>query len=244
MKRSIDKRIMPPRGRLQIGPRIIRAWFDTVINPLLRSLEWERELLGKANWTWRFLPRDLESLRFVSSFIDSDHKDNLDQILDCYPGLRALVEEHDKNVLRLRHRCQQLQEEVQSSDGLRDVYQKVTSAQSLATLNASLNDLFGAYPPEEHLALLAQYIVNNTGELPTHYSPSRIWNRYRDQFIEVLETSDLRRAKEAVIKAGQSLLRSVERLIRTLRERRLELSSEYDVPITVAGKRPVEIYGE
>jgi len=36
------------------GPRTVRAWFDTVINPLLKGLSDERSHLLKLNWTWQF----------------------------------------------------------------------------------------------------------------------------------------------------------------------------------------------
>ena len=43
-----------------IGPRIVRAWFDTVVNPLLNGLEKEQQLLAQHNWTWEFSPPSLE----------------------------------------------------------------------------------------------------------------------------------------------------------------------------------------
>jgi len=52
----------PPR----IGPRIVRAWFDAVLNPLLDFVEVELGLLQRRNWTFSFAGRTLELLQPVT----------------------------------------------------------------------------------------------------------------------------------------------------------------------------------
>lgn len=47
----------------EAGPRIVRSWFDTVINPLLQNLGLEKNLLQEKNWTWTVPPGKLESIR-------------------------------------------------------------------------------------------------------------------------------------------------------------------------------------
>lgn len=231
--------------RNKIGPRIVRAWFDTVINPLIHSLEGEQELLNEKNWTWRFRPVGLESQRPVRAHIDPEARDNLEQLIEFYPDIKKAVEEHDKKVPLLLEKCKQLHQVIEESRELREIYERGASPESLSEMGLTLVDLFGAYPQLDHLALLAQYIVNNTGDLPAYYSPARLWNKYRSEFIAILDHPAIRSDREATIKAGDALLRSVERLIRLLKEMRLQLSLEHDVPYVVATSRfNIEAAGE
>lgn len=233
MKKPIRKKSTIREGREgtpKIGPATVRAWFDTVINPLLRILESEGELLRVRNWTWRVQPGALEMLRRIESNLDPEVRDNLEQITEDYSDIRALVDEHDHNVEQLSECCKRLHEVIVQSQDLLGLYERATSPDSLSRLGAGLPELFGAYPRETHLGLLAQYIVNNTGQLPEYYSPSRLWNFYRDEFIGLLDRPSIRKQQEKTVKAGDILSRSVERLLHELKVKRHRLSREHDVP--------------
>jgi len=85
----------PPR----IGPRIVRAWFDTVLNPLIEFVELELALLGRRNWTYSFGARTLELIQPVRQRFSNA---NLEQILEMNVELSANLETHDAAVERLR----------------------------------------------------------------------------------------------------------------------------------------------
>ena len=52
------------------SPKIVRALFDSVINPLVHALPQEYELLEKRNWTWRFRADSLELIRMIPQYIN------------------------------------------------------------------------------------------------------------------------------------------------------------------------------
>ena len=224
-----------------VGPNIVRAWFDTVINPLLQALKNEQTYLEKGDCTWRFRPGGLEALRSVRAHLDLEAWDNLEQIAQFYRGVKLAADSHDKNVESLSERCALLQQRVQNSPELLDIYQRVTMAKSLAGIGySSLEQVFGAYPPSDHLALLAQYIVNQTGYLPDHYHTARLWNKFRKEFLAVLARPSIRIHMTAADRAREKLLFSVKLLLRILKEKRLELSLEHDVPYVTALRSFVE----
>jgi hypothetical protein len=68
--------------KAKVGPQIVRAWFDTVINPLLSWLGREQELLAAKNWTWRFKPAGLEAIRHLSAYVDA--RPNWEQFEQLY----------------------------------------------------------------------------------------------------------------------------------------------------------------
>jgi hypothetical protein len=211
-------------------PNIVRAWFDTVINPLLDAFELERGLLQKKNWTWQFQAGGLESIRHVTGHIALEARPNLELFSQMNPEIAVLLEKHDKAVDKLSQSCAELQTALQNSSRLRELYLKFTSQKSLATMHRTLADLFGAYPQSQHLSLLAQYIVNNTPDLPDYYYTAPLWNKYRRIFLALLSSPSVRSRSNAVNAAGAELLRYVNRLILLLRTKRLRLSLKYDVP--------------
>lgn len=213
-----------------IIPNIVRAWFDTVINPLLDALDVERGLLRKKNWTWQFQGGGLESIRHVIGHIPLEARPNLELFTQLNPEITDLLEKHDKAVDKLSQACAELQTALQSCPRLRELYQTFISPKSLASMHRTVADLFGAYSQSQHLAVLAQYIVNNSPDLPDYYYTAPLWNKYRRIFLALHSHPSVRSRSKAVNAAGLELLRFVDRLIVLLRTKRLRLSLKYDVP--------------
>src|SRR5205809_2445211 len=98
-RRSNDK-----RRKISVGPQIVRAWFDTVINPLHSWLTTVDTLLAARNWTWRFQPARLEVVRHVSAYVDA--RPNWEQFKQLHPQIGHITEIHDQKVDALAHACQ------------------------------------------------------------------------------------------------------------------------------------------
>lgn len=228
---SARKRSTSSRKRtVRVGERIVRAWFDTVINPLLQKLKWEQTRLQAKNWTWRFQFKHLESIQPVRNMLPDQMLDNLEQFLNFHPAIREDIKFHDDQRTKLLVACQNLQQHLEESDDLRQLYSRFTSPDSLHELGTRLEDIFGSYKkPEEHISLIAEYIVNNTGELPSYYTTAPFWNKYRQNFLSLLDTPPINQHNRLTL-PGEQLLKLSKRLAQLLRGSREHLSIEYDMP--------------
>ena len=226
----MNKRERLKKEQLRIGPRIVRAWFDTVINPMLNALRAENTLLQKKDWTWQFYQTGLEMIKPVSQYIDADAVDNLEQMLYFYPSLKGKIENHDEARDRLFQACRDLHTTIVSRSDLEDIYRTVISQESLAKLGKRMEEMFGSREPSDHINLLAEYIVNNTGEFPYYYTVSPLWNRYRERFLKVLGHPAVVPYTKKTTKAGEQLMRATEALVKGLKDVREELSLKHDVP--------------
>ncbi len=94
----------------------------------------------------------------------------------------------------------------------------------------AISGIFGAYPQENHLDVLAEQVVNNTGDLPAYYPISRLWNKYRDEFVNILAEPSVRPNYDIVVKAGQNIQENTLPLLTYLKEQRLQLSLKYGEP--------------
>src|SRR5437879_9565716 len=130
--------------RHELSPNLVRAWFDTVLNPLLRGLAMEVTALAERNLTWRFPAAQFASLVPVKQHIPAEAWDNWEQILSLYPECAAPAQEHDGKLQRLHDACRSFESRLVESDVLRRALDQVA---------ASGNDLEGVFyisSPSDH----------------------------------------------------------------------------------------------
>ncbi|MGA9997976.1 MAG: hypothetical protein WBP93_21355 [Pyrinomonadaceae bacterium] len=237
----MSNRISSKKKPVKVGRNIVRAWFDTVINPLLNELKKEEQLLEDNNWTWRFLSNRLESIRPIQEMISYQAVDNLEQFTEFYPSIKVLIAKHDEQVSKLLSECEDLHRVLADSSPLLELYKELTSPESLAKLDKTgtgreitIQELFGSSPERTHLEFLAEYIANKTNPLPIYYNTSPLWNKHRDEFIALLNKPVIRDYYVRTVKAGETLLETVRELINSLKKIRSDLSLEHDLPYVSA----------
>lgn len=223
----------------KVGPRIIRSWFDTVINPILEHLKLEEKLLVLRNWTWRVPPGQLESLRRVEESPWQVSSDNLEQFISFYPNVEDLIERHNEEATELQEACRALHNSLSASKPVKDAYAKAKQDNSLTTQGTPINSVLRG-SEERDLDLLAQYIVNTADELPDYYVSSPVWNKYKSEFLVSLEDPALRPLRDSTVQAGERLLRTVNELSALLKQTRARLSLQFDVPFITSQSAPDE----
>ncbi len=214
----------------RFGEKIVAAWFETVINPTLRALSLEQELLIKKNRTWQFMPGRLESIRSVSQMIPAGYAPNLEQFKKYHPVISDNITFHDDEVAQLFVACKNLERAILESGALEKVFASVTTDEALNDLGKSLGDLFVGAEQPERLGWIAQEIINGAGEIPNYFYHAPLWNKYRNEFMRILDHPQVSHAKTLTDRAGEKLLQTVNRLIELLTDTRDQLSLEYDVP--------------
>ncbi len=93
--------------------------------------------------------------------------------------------------------------------------------------------IIGANALEYRYDIIAQYIVNNVGELPDYYTTSGFWNRHRAALMAAVDQPEIHPHHESLVYAGQRLKETTQSLLRHLKGLRLRLSLEHDVPYVV-----------
>ena len=141
---------------------------------------------------------------------------------------------HDDKLSGLVEECRRYHQAVKLDERFRDLYIETTSEASLAPLRLTLADLFGAYPEEFYRDNLAELIVNNTGDLPSHYTSAPYWNKYKNQFLAIRQRPGVEPHYAVTTKAGHALRQQVEQMIALLKDTRLGLSSLYGEPFVTA----------
>jgi hypothetical protein len=177
----------------------------------------------------------------IPQYLNHLTRDNLDLFVELYPAQKTWFSEHDEGVASLITACQKCHAAVKSSKRLQELLVRVTTPESLVELGvAEVSGIFGAYPKENQLDVLAEQIVNNTGDLPVYYPISRLWNKYRIELLNVLAEPDVRKFYTTVVEAGDHLKQNTFALLVSLKQHRLEMSLEYGEPFA-STNAPAEV---
>jgi hypothetical protein len=227
------------------GPTVARAWFDTVINPLLSKLAGECMYLERGKWTWVRYGDSLVELSRIKSFADENLALNLEQIIESHSQLKTLIAKHDEEVVMFHSQVETLFCEIRESAELRRIYSEITSFQALILLKAGgfqslsycnteeeiLNRLFGHSANEaEGLTWLAQEIVNESGKLPDHIGHAPIWNSNRERLLTLLNQESFKIPIQDVRGARNILMQTINELWEELKKFRKELAMKFQIP--------------
>jgi hypothetical protein len=228
---------------------VVRAWRDAIINPLLSKLLREQQYLVKRKWTWELYRTKLSELSYISD--RASYSGLQEEFSELYPEIQGAMDKHDEAVTNVRTKCEKFFQEIVESQYLLDLYLETTSAESLQKLRSEfptkleryqtdedlLTELFGrSSPREDHLRLLAQYIVNGTDELPNNYTTYPFWNTYNEKFLLMTNYPPISVYSNDADKARDELIHSVEFLISLLKKTRSELAHQHGIPVEEPAK--------
>lgn len=220
---------MPSTQQSEVSPNIVRAWFDTVLNPLLYGLRTEAGVLRRGDLTWRFESRTTISLVPVRSLLMDAVLDNLDQFLSLHPECVGPMQEHDAALQLLVESCIEMESTLIHSEELQTLFRRVTTPEALDGLDVAV--IFGATLSANWLKVLAEYIVNNVERLPHYYTTADFWNEHSGEFLKLRDNPEIRSAWEATVSAAARFSHEVDRLMDLLKKVRNDLSLSAGVPI-------------
>ena len=213
---------MPSSGP---GPQIVRAWFDTVLNPIIRGLRTECDLLSKGNLTWRNDGRRLAKILPVREHIVFEAGDNLEQLLSNHPEVTTSMDAHDAAIQSLRDDAEQIHEALMKNP---ELLKRLAEARKGKHLPQGVSE-------EQEIANLAgyaaEYIINSHAHLYSYYSMADIWNPAGDEFVRLKDLPELKNLRDAVDTSTKQMSDAAGVLLRQLEALRNRLSIEQDVPI-------------
>lgn len=187
----------------------VRAWLNTVIDPLLRSLRVEREFLSRPSWTFRPFIEDFEYLTPTANVFGTIYRANADQLARYVRRFGDLRERHDRALDALRTACRAAFDDVVRHD--------------------QLQALVAGWPSEE-AAAVASYVVNGVRTLPSHYTRSAEWNRRAPEFLAVRKLDELSGRFTAVDESGRAVALVVEEFIDFLSRQQADLADAHGLP--------------
>ena len=215
-----------------IHPKIIRAWFDTVFNPLIDGLEIEIGCIKNNNITWRGLYNSFEMIKPLHLFINYRYHANLEQCTAYFNNVSISIDEHNSALSVFRESCNNLFHLLKDSKQFKDLYfQKVKEFlhNYPGIDDYKANDL----KQENNLKFIAEYIINRKGNLDTGYILSPIWNLNMEYFFALLESEELNVSYQNFKEDKKKFAMIVDKISKELKTLRNNLSMQYGEPIVI-----------
>lgn len=157
---------------------------------LLEKVRLERRFLTIPYYTWWFEYNALEVFEPLNGFAPRKFWGEWTHFVEnASDDLLELVQAHDAGIETLTAACKALQARLETSNELRQLYERYTSADVLAGLETTRQTLFGARPEEHHCSYLAQLIVNMTPpDCSPLYTIRPLWLLYGAEFLKLRES--------------------------------------------------------
>ena len=232
-------RAMPAQlseSRTTFPPLIVRDWFIKALNPLIYGLRMEVRLLSRGDLSWRFAQSTIVSLVPLKVRLSQNGQDLWDQFVSQVSEFRDMADIHDKVAHELELSCWLLASSLVESVVLRDIFAGAVSADGLT--EAEVKQTFGAISADGYLPLLAEYLINDLGELPDYYSTSQFWNRRQVEFRKTAADPAIELRWVNVRDDAKRLQSAADKLLSRLLQARSELSMNAGVSFGDESWRP------
>lgn len=216
----------------QVKPNKAKAWFITVLNPIINALESEIRLLTLNNWTYDSRIKNFYRIKPIEYWVDSQYLPNLSDVLKKIPELKPDFDKHDCTLSSAIKTCNELYNAITHSSNIGDI--KVITSH-----DATLSELV-KISPEGVTNNIAELLINNIEIVDEA-------NVYKPLFVRLEQTGvtpisslrssligDTPSAKQAYVHLqdiGTELLNICKALQKNLDNIRTQISDEADVPI-------------
>ena len=213
----------------------VEAWIYTVLNPLIESLRREVFLLEKGNLSWRWYSMKCEYLRPVAEYFDYAHQPNYEDFVGdaLNPGFVDLFRQHDETVVRVESKAVEFYERLMRTNLFPDEVMKSLSEYEVAVAASPRSPSLA--PMRDDLPkYVAEYLINKTGALPSHYITHAFWEGYQRHFLDLDQGSFAsykeRESYKALEQASSELQQISNQLLGGLQSHRSYLCKTFDIP--------------
>lgn len=194
-----------------------------MLNPLIEAMRRETAQLQTGNLSWRTHSQKTEYLRPIESYVENDRQPIFEDFLIENGPYRDRFDEHDRLIEKLEDCALKFYRSVMGSDQFHALVKKALSDYQ-GKKDAVRRDL--ASMARDLPKYISEALINNTQVMPSHYTLSRFWEEFRDEFLGYRQ----RRTFQAVERARKLLEDDSARLGSDLAKLRLMLCREYDLP--------------
>lgn len=200
-----------------------------MLNPLVEALRQEQLLLGRGDLSWRAYSRSCEYIRPVGHYLDFSQLPNLEDFLadPSNPGFAHNFDAHDRAVQEVESKANQFFDRLMNSklflDQVRDLVQGFHAARPVPM----------TIPQGDLPKYVAEYLINNTENVPAHYVTHEFWAQNRAKFPHLAEDFKPYKQRESFqnLQVAVGKLRGVsESILNRLEEHRRYLCISFDIP--------------
>jgi hypothetical protein len=205
-----------------MSSRRAQSWVYDVLNVFIESLETEVRLLSRGNTTWRFHSQDLEHIWPLEAYLDRDGRHILRDLLTAHPELGERISTHDALRAQLAQAATRAYHEALGNPAVRNAVEDARR-RFLERLPGATPE--GAYPPEKHVDIVIEHVINAVKDLPSHHTDAEFWRAHGQELSSLSIPSLL-----SVRKSRGDLLAHDQEMLQWLGQLSYQLCEQFDIP--------------
>ena len=212
---------------------------EVVIHPLVGRLEEQKSYLGKGDFGWEegYVTNITE---LSSTFLWNIKKLIYDDFKTAYSGVGDKIEEHDKEVEKLKESLKEFADKIKSLPDFKNkVSEKLEEYRKREKPeNASLFE-----PTAKSFGHILEHIVNNKQELSELNVYHKFWSLHGKEFLSFRERKEVKECKAEVEGRRKNLLEREDNILKDLMDILKRLRKEYGISykgMEEAEKREIE----
>lgn len=214
--------------------RRVEAWVHSVLNPIIEALRREQLLLERGDLSWRAYSGSCEYIRPVEEYLDPAQVPNLEDFLadPLNPGFAAEFSQHDEALREVESKATQFFGRLMNSELFSNQIRDLSREYGEDSSNAA-RPFFMTVAEEDLPKYVAEYLINNTEDLPAHYVTHGFWTQNRDKFRRLAGEFEPYKQRDSFqnLQLAVKRLRVVsETLLNRLEDHRRNLCTSFDIP--------------
>lgn len=211
---------------------LLRAWFDTVLNPIYTGLANAKKLLDENNYSWDWGCQDTIEIKNIIEYFDFRYTANWEQIvLTEFPELLDLTIEYMGKRAELSQSCKELFDKLTNSDILQNLIStNVNEYEKLGLISAENAEYIRT---TKSINWIAEHLINNIRAVPYSHILKNVWNRPDNNFFSIFENKEIQVFKADLDDKAKILKEVNDRTLKYVKDKMNDLSMEFGVPLVI-----------
>lgn len=211
---------------------IVRAWFDTILNPIYDGLFEVKIKLDRTDYNWYWVYKDFFEIKSMGEFYNYRYYPNYEQIAFIeFPELITLSCDYDQKRSEFNKACNNLYNKLVASQELKALQIKIVNEYAEKELikenevSYMLND--------ESINWIAGYLINQKTNLDYSNIYHLIWKNEFNKFYDIIKSENLSPSFEDMKKSLLEFQQKTNDILITIKNKNMEISQKYGVPIVI-----------
>ncbi|MBM2814246.1 MAG: hypothetical protein HW421_1008 [Ignavibacteria bacterium] len=212
--------------------KIVRAWFDTVLNRITSGLSLVLYYLSKDDYTWSCTYQNFIEFKTLGEYYDFKFQANFEQLVHTeYRELLDLNIEYDEKRKKFNDACIELFQQLISSKDLQKLLvENINKYENLLEISKVDAEYFKR---SNSINWLVEYMINNKNVLPDNNIFRILWNNEKEDFYKILKIDGINQANLEV-KENRRLFEEITiKTLNSIKENCYNLSLKYGEPIVI-----------
>lgn len=212
--------------------KIVRNWLDNILNPLDFGLSSVLEYLKDNNYTWNWSYQNFTEIKTFREYFEYKYNDDFELL--TFTEFKDLLDfnlEYDQKRADFNNTCINMYSILVVQETLSDIIDNlIEEFENFSRISEEEADYLRKSNP---VFWIAEYLINNKKELPSHNVFMKLWNPNIETFFSILMNSEIHPSFLDLIRKRNEFENITKSILNSLKIFKKEMALKYGEPIAI-----------